>query len=308
MLKYEIVSILRNKAAYIFLLVVLLFGLKATVELQRSITSSQDTNYIKRELQYELVMHRQLLESELATARRDAGDAKRRKFNTNAIQFRKWRIEELQELIALLEVGGTESQQFQKEYKAYGVICSIVSYQMFVYPERGCSPVEVRCADMFQKWGRQLGLYDLPFDISSMTANPYVSSELMEASVAAYENNMGRLEHLLNDYDKKSLGLDSGSPCAFLETLFCENAYVLTILDICILLFSFGYIMEGKNDHRYEFMTVQPYSEWKKYRHYVTSFFVAAGVVCAIGIGVWFLYWGMRCGFDGIDSHMISAY
>lgn len=63
MLKYEIVSILRNKAAYIFLLVVLLFGLKATVELQRSITSSQDTNYIKRELQYELVMHRQLLES-----------------------------------------------------------------------------------------------------------------------------------------------------------------------------------------------------------------------------------------------------
>ena len=72
MLKYEIVSILRNKAAYIFLLVVLLFGLKATVELQRSITSSQDTNYIKRELQYELVMHRQLLESELATARRDA--------------------------------------------------------------------------------------------------------------------------------------------------------------------------------------------------------------------------------------------
>ena len=157
MLKYEIVSILRNKAAYIFLLVVLLFGLKATVELQRSITSSQDTNYIKRELQYELVMHRQLLESELATARRDAGDAKRRKFNTNAIQFRKWRIEELQELIALLEVGGTESQQFQKEYKAYGVICSIVSYQMFVYPERGCSPVEVRCADMFQKWGRQLG-------------------------------------------------------------------------------------------------------------------------------------------------------
>ena len=62
--------------------------------------------------------------------------------------------------------------------------------------------------------------------------------------------------------------------------------------------------MEGKNDHRYEFMTVQPYSEWKKYRHYVTSFFVAAGVVCAIGIGVWFLYWGMRCGFDGIDSHM----
>lgn len=51
MLKYEIVSILRNKAAYIFLLVVLLFGLKATVELQRSITSSQDTNYIKRELQ-----------------------------------------------------------------------------------------------------------------------------------------------------------------------------------------------------------------------------------------------------------------
>ena len=61
MLKYEIVSILRNKAAYIFLLVVLLFGLKATVELQRSITSSQDTNYIKRELQYELVMHRQLL-------------------------------------------------------------------------------------------------------------------------------------------------------------------------------------------------------------------------------------------------------
>ena len=116
MLKYEIVSILRNKAAYIFLLVVLLFGLKATVELQRSITSSQDTNYIKRELQYELVMHRQLLESELATARRDAGDAKRRKFNTNAIQFRKWRIEELQELIALLEVGGTESQQFQKEY------------------------------------------------------------------------------------------------------------------------------------------------------------------------------------------------
>lgn len=133
MLKYEIVSILRNKAAYIFLLVVLLFGLKATVELQRSITSSQDTNYIKRELQYELVMHRQLLESELATARRDAGDAKRRKFNTNAIQFRKWRIEELQELIALLEVGGTESQQFQKEYKAYGVICSIVSYQMFVY-------------------------------------------------------------------------------------------------------------------------------------------------------------------------------
>ena len=57
MLKYEIVSILRNKAAYIFLLVVLLFGLKATVELQRSITSSQDTNYIKRELQYELVMH-----------------------------------------------------------------------------------------------------------------------------------------------------------------------------------------------------------------------------------------------------------
>ena len=120
------------------------------------------------------------------------------------------RIEELQELIALLEVGGTESQQFQKEYKAYGVICSIVSYQMFVYPERGCSPVEVRCADMFQKWGRQLGLYDLPFDISSMTANPYVSSELMEASVAAYENNMGRLEHLLNDYDKKSLGLDSG--------------------------------------------------------------------------------------------------
>ena len=304
MLKYEIVSILRNKAAYIFLLVVLLFGLKATVELQRSITSSQDTNYIKRELQYELVMHRQLLESELATARRDAGDAKRRKFNTNAIQFRKWRIEELQELIALLEVGGTESQQFQKEYKAYGVICSIVSYQMFVYPERGCSPVEVRCADMFQKWGRQLGLYDLPFDISSMTANPYVSSELMEASVAAYENNMGRLEHLLNDYDKKSLGLDSGSPYAFLETLFCENAYVLTILDICILLFSFGYIMEGKNDHRYEFMTVQPYSEWKKYRHYVTSFFGAAGVVCAIGIGVWFLYWGMRCGFDGIDSHM----
>ena len=122
MLKYEIVSILRNKAAYIFLLVVLLFGLKATVELQRSITSSQDTNYIKRELQYELVMHRQLLESELATARRDAGDAERRKFNTNAIQFRKWRIEELQELIALLEVGGTESQQFQKEYKAYGVI------------------------------------------------------------------------------------------------------------------------------------------------------------------------------------------
>ena len=108
----------------------------------------------KAELQYELVMHRQLLESELATARRDAGDAKRRKFNTNAIQFRKWRIEELQELIALLEVGGTESQQFQKEYKAYGVICSIVSYQMFVYPERGCSPVEVRCADMFQKWGR----------------------------------------------------------------------------------------------------------------------------------------------------------
>lgn len=82
MLKYEIVSILRNKAAYIFLLVVLLFGLKATVELQRSITSSQDTNYIKRELQYELVMHRQLLESELATARRDA---ERRKFNTNLI-------------------------------------------------------------------------------------------------------------------------------------------------------------------------------------------------------------------------------
>ena len=108
MLKYEIVSILRYTAAYIFLLVVLLFGLKATVELQRSITSSQDTNYIKRELQYELVMHRQLLESELATARRDAGDAERRKFNTNAIQFRKWRIEELQELIALLEVGGTE--------------------------------------------------------------------------------------------------------------------------------------------------------------------------------------------------------
>ena len=33
-------------------------------------------------------------------------------------------------------------------------------------------------------------------------------------------------------------------------------------------------------------------------------FCVAAGVVCAIGIGVWFLYWGMRCGFDGIDSHM----
>lgn len=26
--------------------------------------------------------------------------------------------------------------------------------------------------------------------------------------------------------------------------------------------------------------------------------------MCAIGIGVWFLYWGMRCGFDGIDSHM----
>ena len=51
MLKYEIVSILRNKTAYIFLLIVLLFGLKATVELQRSITSSQDTNYIKRELQ-----------------------------------------------------------------------------------------------------------------------------------------------------------------------------------------------------------------------------------------------------------------
>ena len=51
--------------------------------------------------------------------------------------------------------------------------------------------------------GQALGLYDLPFDISSMTANPYVSSELMEASVAAYENNMSRLEHLLNDYDKK---------------------------------------------------------------------------------------------------------
>ena len=67
--------------------------------------------------------------------------------------FVKWRIEELQELIALLEVGGTESQQFQKEYKAYGVICSIVSYQMFVYPERGCSPVEVRCADMFFRNG-----------------------------------------------------------------------------------------------------------------------------------------------------------
>lgn len=35
-------------------------------------------------------------------------------------------------------------------------------------------------------------------------------------------------------------------------------------------------------------MTVQPCSEWKKYRHYVTSFFLAAGVVCVIGIGVWF--------------------
>ena len=91
--------------------------------------------------------------------------------------------------ICLRWVGGTESQQFQKEYKAYGVICSIVSYQMFVYPER-MQPWPAVCADMFQKWGRQLGLYDLPFDISSMTANPYVSSELMEASVAAYENNM----------------------------------------------------------------------------------------------------------------------
>ena len=54
MLKYEIVSILRNKAAYIFCWLFCFFGLKATVELQRSITSSQDTNYIKRELQYEL--------------------------------------------------------------------------------------------------------------------------------------------------------------------------------------------------------------------------------------------------------------
>ena len=84
----------------------------------------------------------------------------------------------------------------------------------------------------------------------------------------------------------------------------CDGTDILIPVSYTHLLFSFGYIMEGKNDHRYEFMTVQPYSEWKKYRHYVTSFFVAAGVVCAIGIGVWFLYWGMRCGFDGIDSHM----
>lgn len=45
------------------------------------------------------------------------------------------------------------------------------------------------------------------------------SSELMEASVAAYENNMGRLEHLLNDYDKKSLGLDSGLPMLFRDSI-----------------------------------------------------------------------------------------
>ena len=60
-----------------------------------------------------------------------------------------------------------------------------------------------------------------------MTANPYVSSELMEASVAAYENNMSRLEHLLNDYDKKMSGIGFGIAYAFLEMLFCENAYVL---------------------------------------------------------------------------------
>lgn len=304
MLRYEILSILRNKTSYIFLLLLLVFGLKATVELQNSIAAYGDSDLLKRELQYELVMQKQMQEQELFALGRDSDSDEKRDFNSNWAKYRKWSIKELQELIALLDQEGAESETFQKKEKAYYIVRGLATQQTFIYTEYGCEPVEVRFREKLAALNDELNFEAFPFDISAMTGTPYTTADLREASVAAYENNMKRLEYELNNYDKKSLGFDQGSPYAFLEILLCKNAYIPMIINVCMLLFSFGCVMEAKHSQCYQLVSVQPKREWRKYWHYVGASFAATGILCLIGIGVWLLYWGITYGFDGFTSNM----
>lgn len=304
MLKYEILSILRNKISYMFVLILLIFGLKITVDLENTVAAYHDTENIKRELQYEIVMQKQLWETEIISARVRSESIEKIKYSSNLAKYRKWKIDTMQELIDLLEADGQESERFQEKAKSYNLINNLASQQIFIYAERGCEPVEVRFQEELAGLNEELGWEELPFDISALAGNPYASYNILEASVASYENNMKLLEYQFIDYDKKSLGFENGSPYTFLECLLSDDYHIPIIIDVCILLFSFGYVLEGKSRKQHYFMDVQPKSEWKKYGHYVGASFAAAGILCALGIGVWFLYWGIRYGFEGLTSHM----
>lgn len=304
MLKYEILSILRNKISYLFVLILLIFGLKFTVDLENTVAACHDTENIKRNLQYEIVMQTQVRETELIASQVHGVSVENLNYSSNFAKYRKWKIDTMQELIDILEEDGQESERFWEREKAYRLISALASQQVFIYAERGCEPVEVRFQEELAGLNEELDWEELPFDISALAGNPYVSSNVLEASVAGYENNMKRLEYQFIDYDKKSLGFEDGSPYTFLEYLLSGDYHIPVIIDICILLFSFGYVLEGKNRKQHYFMDVQPKREWQKYCHYAGASFAAVCILCALGIGVWFLYVGIKYGFDGLTSHM----
>lgn len=304
MLKYEVLSILRNKMSCLFVLILLVFGLRATIDLENTIAAYQNSDTVRRDLQYELTYTKQVRKTETGSSR--SGESiETRLYMSNVTKYRDWKIDFLQELIDILDEQGIESTEYLQKKKIYDLICAMASNQMLISTDYGCDPVEIRFQEEIEQLGSEIGWDVLPFDMAALVNNPFISADQSEAYAEGYENQMKALEQCWLDFHEKTLSFQDGSPYAFLALLFSENKEIPMILDICILIFAFGYVLESRTGNRYYAIAVLPGSSLKKYGHYAIALFFAICLLALVGIGSWFLYWGMKYGFGGMGGHML---
>lgn len=289
-MRYEIKSILKNKLTWIFLFILLVFGIMTVIELETKDFNQQAV----KNLEWQVALGESAIQSEIGGFYLKPRTEEEIEWFDNYISYRQWLIDtDKYEIECYKNIGITE-----KEGLILLLRDNICQFNLFANPKEGNEVASKVFRDELNKYESILNLKKLPFNYEKLVGEIYSSDEEKNYIYNGAKINIEYIFYLLEN-NEKNLTVFTASPLTFLSIQLSVDQVPTIVIGILIVFFATVMIVECKKNKSMQLISLLPREREYIIKHYYGSIFISIIIILLVAFGIPFLILGIRHGFDG---------
>lgn len=289
-MRYEIKSILKNKLTWIFLFILLVFGIMTVIELETKDFNQQAV----KNLEWQVALKEKNMQNEIAWFPLDSSSEEEIEWFHNYINYKQWMIDtdkykiecyknikitELEEIVILLKDN----------------ICAL---NLYANPEKGNELALKVFGDKLNKYKSILNMDKLPFNYEKLVGMPSLSEEEKDYVYYGIKTRIEILFYILEN-NEKNIGIYTASPFTFLSIQLSVNQVPTIMIGILIIFFATAIIVDSKKNRSIQLISLLPKKKGYIIKHYYSCIFISIIIILFVSFGIPFFILGIGHGFDG---------
>lgn len=286
------------------MLIILLMCVSTMITYENEVAMQYTYDYQKKNLEYEIELERSGLKDEINSYSYMATTKSKKAWSDNEIAWKKWYLKEKEELFELLKKNGAEDEAYKEKKLKLDTISNFAEFNYTALPNEGSPTIEDVFPEEVSYYSSLYGMDELPFDLEKLSQCPYYGEKQKKSYLAEIDL---KIEMYRGFFKQLSLGKDaisiySYSPYSFLSRLFCLQQMPSIIFGGILILFSAASVAESKRNESYRLISIRPQRKKAILWHYYRSNMVVTALAIIVIIGVFFLLYGVKGGFGGLEQ------